>query len=285
MTENQILNILNSSVDGSFVALGHPYSYLIDVRLNVFRSDNDEWVIAIERLGYNPRAGAILLEIFYYGNCLTNLQIENDKNINFYSIYPFDPDNFESTTDGEDLSADAEFWLVRGKQLMLSHNKEKYQAARIDLKEYEPGQIGIEEAGRLLVIRHADVFRATDTELYKSIPRNLRKILVLDEWHHKDFILFSHPPKTDTQLREMYNFNKSISTVGGMTFEEFARIFKEQEISNNKDAKEKWDMNRPSSYETWQQLAKVIVTNNTKFYKPTVKSNTHWKNWPDSGSL
>ncbi|HMV89871.1 MAG TPA: hypothetical protein PKA40_09545, partial [Cyclobacteriaceae bacterium] len=63
MTEQDILNALDNSNDGfycSFVELGHVYSYLIDTRLNVFRGNNNRWAIAVERLGYNPRAGAIV---------------------------------------------------------------------------------------------------------------------------------------------------------------------------------------------------------------------------------
>jgi len=48
LTEDQILNTLDGSGDGSFISLGHPYSYLIDVRINVFRSDNQEWAIALQ---------------------------------------------------------------------------------------------------------------------------------------------------------------------------------------------------------------------------------------------
>jgi hypothetical protein len=48
---------------------------------------------------------------------------------------------------------------------------------------------------------------------------------------------------------------------------------------------EMWNDNRPSSYETWQQIAKVIVTGDISCYSPTLKPNTHWSNWEDSGSL
>ena len=65
-----------------FIDLGHPYSYLIDCRLNVFRGEDERWAIVAERLGYNPRGGAILLEIFYFGNCLTNLERYNEQDTN-----------------------------------------------------------------------------------------------------------------------------------------------------------------------------------------------------------
>ncbi|NJK98668.1 MAG: hypothetical protein HC905_30465, partial [Bacteroidales bacterium] len=164
MTEDEILNTLDNSNDGyycSFIDLGNVYSYLIDTRINIFRGDNDRWAIAIERLGYNPRAGAIILDINYYGNCLKNLECYNGRPTSYYSIQPINADNFNETIDGESLKSDAEFWLVRGQQVLLSHNKQDYTDAGIELKEYEPNRISAEEVGRLVVSQYRDLFRAT----------------------------------------------------------------------------------------------------------------------------
>jgi hypothetical protein len=288
MTEEEILNTLDNSNDGyycSFVDLGHVYSYLIDARLNVFRAGNDRWAIAVERLGYNPRAGAIILDINYYGNCLTNLEFYNERPTSYYSIHPIDFCNFNETIDGEGLKPDAKFWLVRGQQVSLSHNKQDYTNAGIELKAFEPNEISAEEVGRLVVSENRNLFRATDSELYKSIPTDLKKILVLDEWFHKDFQLQISPTMTDEHLRQTFEFNKNLTGLGGMTFECFAQSIRQQEILSDDWNREIWENNRPSSYETWQLIAKVIVTNDPKLYKPTLESNTHWKNWPDSGSM
>lgn len=288
MTEEEILNTLDNSNDGyycSFVDLGHVSSYLIDTRLNVFRGDNDRWAIAIERLGYNPRAGAIILDINYYGNCLTNLEYYNERPTSYYSIHPIDFDNFNETVDGESIKSDAKFWLVRGQQVSLSHNKQDYTNAGIELKEYEPNEISAEEIGRLVVSQNRDLFRATDIELYKSIPTDLKKILVLDEWFHKDFQLQISPTMTDEHLLQTFEFNKNLTGLGGMTFESFAQSFRQQTILSDDWNREIWENNRPTSYETWRLIAKVIVTNDPKEYKPTLEPNTHWTNWPDSGSM
>ncbi len=289
MTEKEILNTLDNSNDGhycSFVDLGHVYSYLIDTRLNVFRGgDNDHWAIAIERLGYNPRAGAIVLDINYCGNCLTNLEFYNGRPTSHYSIHPIDTDNFNETIAGENLKMDAKFWLVRGQQVSLSHNKQEYLCAGIELKEYEPNEISAEEAGRLVVLQNRDLFRASDNELYKSIPADLKKILVLDEWFHKDFQLKISPIMTDEHLLQTFEFNKNLTGLGGMAFENFAQSFRQQAKLSDDWNKEMWENNRPSTYETWHLIAKVIATNDPKQYKPTLESNTHWINWPDSGSL
>lgn len=42
--------------------------------------------------------------------------------------------------------------------------------------------------------------------------------------------------------------------------------------------------NPPSTQETYQLIAKVLVTKDTTFWKPTMKPNNHWSNW-ESGNL
>lgn len=286
--ERDILDTLDHSKDGTyctFILLGDVYSYLIDSRLNVFRDDNNNWAIVAERLGYNPRAGAILLEISYYGNCLTNLEEDNNQKTNYYHIYPIDNDSFQNASEGESLKGNADFILVRRQQIKLSHDKLDYEKVGITLKEYEPNEIGWEEAGRLLVSQHRNLFRATDEELYKSIPISLKKILVIDEWYHRDFELRIQPTISDEHLHQTYEFNKNLTGLGGMDFETFAASFRQQENRNREWNNEQWNDNRPSAYETWQLIAKVIATGNASHYKPTLKPNSNWTNWEESGSM
>lgn len=288
LTKQEVLNTLDNSYDGyyrSFVELDFGYSYLIDTRLNVFRGKKDQWAIAVERLGYNPRAGAIILDIYYFGNCLINLESYNNRLSNYYSVYPIDNYNFNETVASECLKPDAKFWLVRGQKVSLSHNKQDYLDAKIELKEYEPNEIGVEEAARYAILKNRNLFRATDNELYKSIPKDLEKILVLDEWYHKDFYLYISSTMTEAQLKQTYEFNKNLTGLNGMSFEEFVTLYRMQSIMDDDLNKEMWNNNRPSTYETWQLIAKVIVANDPKLYKPTLKPNTHWKYWINSGSL
>jgi len=268
-----------------FTSLGHPYSYLIDCRLNVFRGDNDQWAIAIERLGYNPRGGMIDLEIDYFGNCLINQKEYNGQLTNSHTFFPIDNDSYLESIEEPCLKADATHWLVRGIKVPLSTNKQDYFDKGVDLKEHEPGEIGIEEAARLVVINHRDIFRATDSELYASIPMDLEKILVLDEWHHKDFNEIDVPAMTDEQLKSLWELNRKTYEPMGMTLETLTFMTRQQENSKTDYNKRQWEENRPGSCETWPMLAKVIVTTDTAHYKPMLAPNTHWLNWPESGSL
>ena len=41
----------------------------------------------------------------------------------------------------------------------------------------------------------------------------------------------------------------------------------------------------PSEVESFQQLAEILSTGDVSRYRPTASPNTHWKNWPDGGTL
>lgn len=41
----------------------------------------------------------------------------------------------------------------------------------------------------------------------------------------------------------------------------------------------------PSSYETYRLIAEVLATRDPSRYRPTLKPNSHWSNWPQAGSL
>lgn len=45
------------------------------------------------------------------------------------------------------------------------------------------------------------------------------------------------------------------------------------------------EKDRPSGSETFRQLAQVLVTGDAELYRPSRPPNTHWRNWPDGGTL
>jgi hypothetical protein len=231
LSEAEILSTLDNSYKISpycwFIPLGHPYSYLIDCRLNIFKGENDRWAIAAEKLGYNERGSGVELEIYYYGNCLINLEEYNNHLTNYYIIYPVEPNSFNDTLEEYYLKPEGGYWIVRGSEVELSGKKQDYFDNGIELKEYEPGQIGIEEAARMAVVNWRDLFKATDNELHKSIPIDLKKILALDEWYHKDFRQTITPTISNEHLIRTYDFNKQLSGLQGMDFETFSTMYLE----------------------------------------------------------
>lgn len=290
MKAEEILNTLDNSHDGfyrHFVSLGHGYSYLLDVRINLFRDEKGSWAITIERLGDNPRAGGIVLEIFYYGNCLVNLDHTNNRITNVSYLHPVDSDSYLSSFDEDQFFIpESEHWQVRGKKISVRYSSSDFVGAGVVPQKYNNGKILSEEICRVVVKNNPDIFRATDDELHKSIPRELQKIMVIDEWYHRDFVLQPAPPgMSDDALRHTFEYNQKLTGMGGMTSEQFAASFKQQQSMNDEWNREQWENNRPGAYETFKLIAKVLETGDITHYKPTVSPNTHWSNWPESGGL
>ncbi|NTS44006.1 hypothetical protein HRG84_24215 [Flavisolibacter sp. BT320] len=224
---------------------------MVDSRINLFKGEKGQWAIAVERLGYNPRAGSVLLEIHYYGNCLKNLQTEVNKQCGINTYLPIDNESFlQTTTDEETVNPGSSTWVVRGNSISIAYTQHDYTESGIKNDTAEGSRI--EAVARVAAKRNQDLFRATDKELYEAIPGDMRKLMVVDEWFHKDYYLF---PMED-MVPDYKKHNQNI-----------------------------WKNDRPSSYETWNQLAKVLVTGDTTLYKPTMPANSHWANWPDSGGL
>ena len=290
LTEKSILNTLDNANDGyycHFLMLDDPYSYLIDCRLNIFRDNKGNWAIAAERLGYNTRAGGIVLTIDYFGNSLENLEKYNNRLTNTIYLSPLD-DSFYDTVESEALKEDAKIWRVRGKAVALNHDKKDYKKANINLVEDEPNEIRIEEAARLAILTYKDYFRATDSELYRCIPKSLQKIMVLDEWYHKDFYLTENlqsTEMTDEIINQIFESQKEEFRKQGIDLESFKQSMKKQKANEDNFNTEMIENNSPSKYETWNMIAKVIVTGNIKYYRPKLKPNTHWSNHSNSGNL
>lgn len=42
---------------------------------------------------------------------------------------------------------------------------------------------------------------------------------------------------------------------------------------------------KPSTYETFNLIADVLISQNAENWKPTLKANNDWRNWPEAGGL
>ena len=90
---------------------------------------------------------------------------------------------------------------------------------------------------------------------------------------------------SDEMIKETYEFGKEEFKKRGIDIEKLKESLKEQKLIEDKFNKSIWDNNRPSKYETWKMIAKVIANGDIKYYRPKLKPNTHWSNYPESGSL
>jgi hypothetical protein len=144
---------------------GHPNAVAIDARLHVFR-DQHRWALVIELVGYNLRNRDIVDVVHRYGNCLTHGEPGYDE-LDFLGRI----DNMnEVEGDFEQLAAGRPSLEIRGRRVAVPGT------------EGEP----LADVFRRLVPEHRDLLLADDGELRRRLPADLPRILVLDEWWHRD---------------------------------------------------------------------------------------------------
>ncbi|MBO0798868.1 MAG: helix-turn-helix domain-containing protein [Blastocatellia bacterium] len=184
----------------SFVDLEHPYFYTANSRLTLF-ADETRWAMAFEKSGYTPRGHRIELELNYFGNCLENLTpIPNSdvyNNLQFLTLIDggelnqigLDENNFTEA----DLAAGGgnKKVMLRGQYVEIPVTMRGYVKWVPDIltREY-PERIDYRDLARYIAYEYEEHCRATEEELRGHIPRDLPKLMVIDEWHHKTYNVY-----------------------------------------------------------------------------------------------
>jgi hypothetical protein len=269
LTVNEIIDTIeNYTVFGydQFVSLRTGDTFLADCRLNLFRHPNGRWAVVFERLVFDVADCELLLQLFYYGNCITNYEAGHE-------VLLMTDDAFKGTTSGWWLKEDAKYWKVINKRLPLSHDLSDYMMAGIQPEHSR--RFSLVEAMRQLVCAHPQTFRATAKELYQYLPKDMERVLVLDNWYHKSYQL-DYVLQLDTHgvLSLAQDFRSVLDTTGHSLETKKSLL---NVLINDMARKQ----NAPGSYETWPMLAAVMVTGDPGYYKPEHSPNTHWLYWPN----
>jgi hypothetical protein len=198
-TSSDILNQLDQCAeDFTFPMLDNGYVYPAGTQLSAYR-DTEHWVLIIEIIGFNPRAGGhngISNAVHIFGNSLNfpvGLQNEN-------FIY-FSEDDTIPTFDDEDdslINHNCKSFLLRNEVTEVIHNETSYKTAGIDLNAEG---IQVYEFLRLLDVLYHKKLVATDEEISTKIPYNLPKILTLQDWNHPDLVNGEMPSNCETFIQ------------------------------------------------------------------------------------
>jgi hypothetical protein len=267
----------------NFPILDEAYVYLVDVRLTAYR-DQRVWAIVIERLGFNPRGvghGGIRLDLFYYGPGPT---LEPDRmgfrrtSIHVTEDGPEGPTFDDSGTlvrpDARSIRirgqvvpirTDAAFYAERGVDVEVmseAHAADLLRSYERLLRRYEedPPKRPVEPDARE---RRAAALRG-QVEKYRGQTRVMGHHLLralLPE--HRGALL-----ATDAERRAGLR--------DGLA--QFLQLNEwEHPDLNNRQL--------PSETETFPMLAEALAAGDPSLYRPTVPPNTHWRHWPEGGSL
>jgi len=236
-----------------FIDLEHPYFYTANSRLTLF-ADEKRWAIVFEKSGDNPRGRRIELEIDYFGNCLSNLQSSGRrKNVfNSHSVTLIDDEGLSEIEDEDEfgeIRKRAGKVKVRDQYVKIPTAKRDYKKWIPDiLTRTYPKQVSTMDVARYVAYEYEQLCRATEQEVRHCIPNDLPEIMVINEWHHKSYSVYDNSANTGRD---------QLSIIG----------------------------DPPSTYETYRLIAQVLETKNPAKFKPKLKPNNHWINWPQAGSL
>lgn len=228
-----------------FLDLEHGYCETAGNRIHLY-ADSTRWIIVFEKIGYQNRGTSAEIELNYVGNCIdypVDKYSERNYITNSSRVILIDPTEFERIENKEGVELET-FELIgqnikeikiREQFVPFDNNYKNYEKVGIEIQKHSNPKklIAFGDLIRYLHETNPIVISATEGEIRKHIPKDIPKLITIDEFHF------------------VSAYNKS---------------------------------NPPSEQETYKLLAKILVTLDTTNWKPTQKTNNHWKNWK-SGHL
>jgi hypothetical protein len=192
--QNEILKVLDDAArNGDFPTLDHPYYYHGDQRLSIFANTN-RWVILIEIFAFNNHhydLDGLMTIAHYFGNHLK----PHNPVFGFFS--DFDENFFTTDERGvPELTKTVKKVTLRGKQIDINHDVERYYAKSIELENVP--SISAWEFMRGLVPEERDGYLLRPVEMYLNIPSDLKMIMQLYDWYHPDMAASELPSATTT---------------------------------------------------------------------------------------
>lgn len=228
-----------------FLDLEHGYCETAGSKIHLY-ADSTRWIIVFEKSGYQNRSTSAEIELNYVGNCIDypiDKYPETNYITNSISVILIDSEEFEriENKDGQEMETfeligkNIKEIKIRGKYVPFDNNYKDYEKVGIKIRD-EDNPKKLIDFGNLIRYLHETnptLISATEDEIRKHIPKDIPKLITIDEFH-------------------------------------FVSAYEKS--------------NLPSQQETYQLLARVLVTKDTTNWKPTQKPNNNWKNW-ESGNL
>ena len=207
ISTSSILRMLDQSAKAfAFPMLDNGYVYLAASRLSLFRSDK-HWAVVFEIFGFSPRAGHPDLSIVTIANKLHDRNTQSDyvskdaydnylKSNPYWEMRNFWPISSEDWIDEEnpEFVAKKGEIVLRGKSYGVPELS-LYADKGIVLEGEQPS---IFELCRYLAHDDREALLATEAERRVSILPEMKRVMLLDEWHHPDLVNGQAPSQTET---------------------------------------------------------------------------------------
>ncbi len=262
-TENEVLEQLDLAFNGQiseyypkgekkdikynfFLDLEHGYCATAGSRIHLY-ADLSRWAIVFEKNGYFNRGFYIGVELDYIGNCISyDIEKSTDKTYNYISNSKYI----------EYISQDELFRIgIKDEKDELLDGLVDPSINEIKIKDkyikFDNNYKAFEKVG----VEVSDYENPDNLVDFDSIARYLHET----------------NPKSISATEEEIKEQIPVDIPKIMTIDEFC-------------FNSTYDDNLPSTQETYQLIAKVLVTKDKTKWNPSKKPNNSWKNW-ESGHL
>ena len=228
-----------------FLDLEHGYCYTAGSKIHLY-ADARRWAIVFEKCGYQNRASAATIELTYIGNCV-NYPID---------IYP----------ERSYISNVNSITLIEAEEYERIDNGEC-----IDYESFElisPTINNITVHGTVVPLEH-DLSKYLALGIHPKEYDNPQNLI-----GYEDIVRFLSATNnelisaTESEIRQ--HIPSDIPKMTTIDQFHFVSYYDKE--------------NPPSTQETYQLIAKVLVTQDASFWQPKNEPNNHWSNW-ESGNL
>lgn len=224
-TEKEILHELDLAFNGTpgeyfpagrledlkynfFLDLEHGYCETAGNRIHLY-ADSTRYAIVFEKSGYENRGGIVAITLDYVGNCI-DYPVDKDAERNSISnstrIILVDPNELAriQNKEGKEMETfeligkDVKEIKVRDQLVLFDNDYRNYEKAGIKIREDDNPRklIGFGDLARYLNETNPALISATEHEILQHIPKDLPKLMTINEFHYVSAYDKSKPPST-----------------------------------------------------------------------------------------
>lgn len=182
-----------------FLDLEHGYCKTASSKIHLY-ANAENWAIVFEKAGYQKRAFCADIELTYAGNCISypTAHIMNRAYItNTVQVTLIEEEEYERIEnrhgDEEEtfelIGKDVTEIRIRDKKIPFHNDYLSYEAAGVRVREYNnPDKLaGFADILRYLNETAPDLISATEDDIRKHIPRDLPKLMTLEQFHYSSW--------------------------------------------------------------------------------------------------
>ncbi|TAE07714.1 MAG: hypothetical protein EAZ95_18085 [Bacteroidetes bacterium] len=223
--ESEILEQLNLAFNGVpsvYYPVGRPedikYNFFLDLEHGYCETagnsihlyaDSTRWVIVFEKSGYQNRSKTAEIELYYVGNCIDypiEKQPERNYITNVSRLILIDSIEFERIENKD--GAEMERFELIGQNIEEIKIRDKFVSYDNPKKRIKFGDLI-----RYLHETNPTLISATEDEIQKHIPKDIPKLMKIDEFH----FISSYEDTNLPSQQETYKLIAKVLTTGDTT--------------------------------------------------------------------